>query len=318
MEFREAILAVRPDADVNLLGRAYDVAAHCHQGQKRRSGDPYITHPAAVARILAGLGAVDDQLLCAAILHDTVEDTPYTMPELRRDFGSRVAAMVAGHMALDHLGRLQRHKATQTLAAIGSADIRVVTMKVADRLHNMRTLQFLPQAKQLRRAREVLDIFLPVAGQLSLPAVQSELQALACAALIRNRPAGPPRRRVIAGLDIEQSTSRPDPVKAALKAAPGPLLLVVSSPIHDVLAGHEAFRPLVTTQIAGREHRGWSPALALPPLSSPPSPYPVPVPPCSRPTLAAESPLATSPCPTGPMSPASHISAPLVTTSGPH
>lgn len=216
MEFREAILASRPNADVELLGRAYDVAAQCHQGQKRRSGDPYITHPAAVARILAGLGAVDDQMLCAAILHDTVEDTPYTMPELRRDFGAGVAALVAQQMALDRL-RYSHYEVTHTIAAIGSADTRVIALKLADRLHNMQTLQFLPQAKQLRKAREALDIFIPVAHQLRMHTVSSELQALACATLIRNRPAGPPRLRAIVALDIEQSTTRPDPVKAEFR-----------------------------------------------------------------------------------------------------
>src|SRR5262245_21266725 len=172
MEFREVILAIRPDADIEWLGRAYDVAAHCHEGQKRRSGDPYITHPAAVARILARLRSVDDQMLCAAILHETVEDTPYTMPELRRDFGVGVAAMVAGLVELDRF-RYPEDEVASALATIGSVDTRVVTLKLADRLHNMQTLQFLPQRKQLRKARETLDIFLPVAHQLSMPAIRS-------------------------------------------------------------------------------------------------------------------------------------------------
>lgn len=217
MELRETFLAIRPEADVDLIGRAYDVAARCHQGQKRRSGDPYITHPVAVARILTGLGAVDDQLLCAAILHDTVEDTPYTLTALRRDFGAGIASMVTGLTALDQPGRMRPYKATETLATIASADTRVVVLKMADRLHNMRTLQFVTHAKQMRKARETLDVFLPLAQHLGLPAVRSELQALACAALIRNRPAGLPRRRAIVGLDIEQSTSRPDPVKAEFR-----------------------------------------------------------------------------------------------------
>jgi len=216
MEFRDAFLAIRPTADIELIGRAYDVAARCHQGQKRRSGDPYITHPAAVASILAGLSTIDDQVLCAAILHDTVEDTPYTMTELRREFGAGVAAMVAQQMALDRL-RHSHDEVAHTIATIGSADTRVVALKLADRLHNMRTLQFLPQAKQLRKAREVLDIFHPVAHQLGLHTFGSELQALAFATLIRNRPAGPPRYRAIAGLDIEQSTTRPDLVKAEFR-----------------------------------------------------------------------------------------------------
>ena len=92
---REALRTTRPDADVELLLRAYDVAARCHRGQFRRSGDPYVTHPVSVATILAGLGA-DDLTLCAALLHDTVEDTPYTLTELSRESGPQTAAMVAG------------------------------------------------------------------------------------------------------------------------------------------------------------------------------------------------------------------------------
>jgi GTP diphosphokinase / guanosine-3',5'-bis(diphosphate) 3'-diphosphatase len=87
---REVVLTARPGADVELIRRAYDVAAQCHRGQTRLSGDPYITHPVTVATILAGLGA-DDQTLCAAILHDTVEDTPCTLADLRRAFGGGIA-----------------------------------------------------------------------------------------------------------------------------------------------------------------------------------------------------------------------------------
>lgn len=219
-EFREVILIMRPRADTELIERACDVAARCHQGQTRRSGDPYITHPVAVAKILARLDdvdEVDDQTLCAAILHDTVEDTPYTLAALRRDFGTGIATMVAEHMALDRLGRRPGRKVTQVMATIRCADTRVVAVKMADRLHNMQTLQFLPQAKQLRKAREVLDTFLPVAQELNMYTVRSELQTLAFAALVRNQPLRPPRRRVIVALDIERSTTRRDPVKAELR-----------------------------------------------------------------------------------------------------
>jgi HD domain len=173
-----------------------------------------------VARILARLDdayEVDDQTLCAAILHGTVEDTPYTLAALRRGFGTGIATMVAGHMALNRLGRRPGRKVTQMMATIRSADTRVVAVKMADRLHNMQTLQFLPEAKQLRKAREVLDTFLPVAQELNMYTVGSELQTLAFAALIRNQPLRPPRRRVIVALDIERSTTRPDPVKAGLR-----------------------------------------------------------------------------------------------------
>ena len=186
----------------------------------RYSGDPYITHPVGVATILARLdeaGEVDDQMLCAAILHDTVRDTPYTLAALKREFGTGIAAMVAEHMAIHRLRRRPGHKAAQVMATIRSADIRVVATMMADRLHNMQTIQFLPQAKQLRQAREVLDTYLPAAQELSMLTVRSQLQTLACAALIRNQPLRPPRRRVIVALDIENSTSRPDPVKAELR-----------------------------------------------------------------------------------------------------
>jgi HD domain len=212
---RQVVLTGRPTADVELVRRAYDVAAQYHQGQTRLSGDPYITHPVTVATILAGLGA-DDQALCAAILHDTVEDTPYTLAALRHDFGTGIATLVAEHTVLDRISGRGRSTA-RAIAAIRSADERVAAVKMADRLHNMQTLQFLPQEAQLRKAREVIDIFVPVAGQLSMHTIGSELQSLAFAALIRNRSARPTRRRAIIALDIERSTSRPDPVKAELR-----------------------------------------------------------------------------------------------------
>ena len=219
----EALRTTRADADIDLLRRAYEVAAHYHQGQFRRSGDPYVTHPVSVATILAGLGA-DDQTLCAAILHDTVEDTPYTLTALSREFGSGIAAMVAGIMVLDNIKYRGGRQVARVIAAVESADTRVVAMKLADRLHNMQTIRFLPQAKQLHRARQSLDIFVPVAEQLRLHTVTSELEMLASATLTRGQLAGHgllrrPRahQRTIVALDIERSTSRPDDVKAELR-----------------------------------------------------------------------------------------------------
>ena len=214
------LVATRPRADAELIERACEVAARCHQGQLRRSGDPYITHPVAAATILARLddaGEVDDQALCAAILHGTVVHTSYTLAAMRHDFGAGIAAMVAGHMALHHLGEPPRRQGRHVIAAVTSADARVITVKLAERLHNMQTLQYLPHAKQLRKARAVLDTFLPVAGQLGMPTLQSQLQAHAVAALIRNQPIRPPRRRVIVALDIEDSTTRPAPAKGELR-----------------------------------------------------------------------------------------------------
>jgi hypothetical protein len=178
----------------------------------------------SVATILAGVGA-DDQTLCAAILHDTVEDTPYTLTAMSREFGPGIAAMVAGIMALDGSRRRSRHKLARAIAAVQSVDTGVVEMKLADRLHNMQTIRFLPQPKQLHRARQSLDIFVPVAEQLSLPTVTSELETLASATLTRGQVAGHallrrPRvyQRTIVAVDIERSTSRPDPIKAELRS----------------------------------------------------------------------------------------------------
>lgn len=219
----EALRTTRPDADVDLLRRAYDVAARSHRGQFRRSGDPYVTHPVSVATILAGLGA-DDRTLCTALLHDTVQDTPYTLAALSREFGQDIAAMVAGTLALDSLKWRGGRQVARVIAAVESADTRVVAVKLTDRLHNMQTIRFLPQPKQQRKARESLDVFVPVSEQLRLHTVTSELETLASATLTRGQLAGHgllrrPRahQRTIVALDIERSTSRPDDVKAELR-----------------------------------------------------------------------------------------------------
>jgi len=219
----EALRTTRRDADVDLLRRAYDVAARCHQGQFRRSGDPYVTHPVSVATILAGLGA-DDRTLCAALLHETVRYTPYTLTALSREFGQDIAAMVAGTVALDSLRWRGGRRLARVIAAVEAADARVVAVKLSDRLHNMQTIRFLPQPKQQRKARESLDIFVPVSERLRLHTVTSELETLASATLTRGQLAGygllrRPRahQRTIVALDIESSTSRPNDVKAELR-----------------------------------------------------------------------------------------------------
>jgi (p)ppGpp synthase/HD superfamily hydrolase len=183
---REILRVTRPDAGVERIQRAYDVAASWHQGQTRKSGDPYVTHPLAVTTILAETGA-DDEMLCAALLHDTIEDTPCTLAALSGEFGAGVAALVTGTTALDQIkGRGRR---TVSQAAVKRADTRVLAIKLADRLPNMRTVQFIPQVKQLRKARESLDIFVRVAAQLGMDTIEVELEALAYATMKRNRHA---------------------------------------------------------------------------------------------------------------------------------
>jgi GTP pyrophosphokinase len=182
-----AILRVtRPDADLARIQRAYDVAEYWHRGQIRRSGDPYVTHPLAVAMILAETGA-DDETLCAAMLHDTIEDTPYTLASLSREFGAEVAALVTGTAALDQIKGRRGRTVIWVMAAAKSVDTRVLAIKLAHRLHNMCTVQFMAQAKQLRKARESLDIFVPVAAQLSMGEIGAELETLAYATMRRNR-----------------------------------------------------------------------------------------------------------------------------------
>lgn len=157
------------------------VAARCHHGQTRCSGDPYLTHPVAVARLLARLrdaGTADDLTLCAAILHDTVEDTRYTLAASSGAPGTGIAFMVTQITALDRLGRQHEREAAEVMATIRSAGTRVVTVTMADRLHTMQTLQFLPQARQIRKARQVLDTFVPVTRQRRVHAFSSGLQAL--------------------------------------------------------------------------------------------------------------------------------------------
>jgi (p)ppGpp synthase/HD superfamily hydrolase len=184
----EVLRITRPDADIGLINRAYDVAAFWHQGQTRKSGDPYIAHPLAVATILAENGA-DDAMLCAAMLHDTIEDTPYTLAALNCDFGSEVAALVAGTAALDQIKGNEQRTPAQMMAAVTSADSRVLVIKVADRLHNMRTVQYISKAKQLRKARDSLDIFAPVAARLAMGTIEAELEILANATIKRHQQA---------------------------------------------------------------------------------------------------------------------------------
>ena len=193
--------ATRPRSNVELIRRAYDVAALWHQGQRRKSGDPYITHPLAVAAILAGTGA-DDEVLCAALLHDTIFDTAYTAAELARDFGPRIAALVTGVGALDQAKRGRGRALALAMTALESTDTRAQQIKIADRLHNMQTVEFISQAKQLRKAREALDIFAPAASRLRMGAIERELETLAHATLKRNRYARSASGRLLAAVTV--------------------------------------------------------------------------------------------------------------------
>jgi guanosine-3',5'-bis(diphosphate) 3'-pyrophosphohydrolase len=184
----KTIRATHPKADIRMVERAYDVAAHWHRDQKRKSGDPYITHPLAVATILAELG-MNTETICAALLHDTVEDTPYTLVELRGEFGEDIAALVDGVTKLDKVkyGESAEAETVRKMVVAMSRDIRVLVIKLADRLHNMRTLRYLPREKQERKARETLEIFAPLAHRLGMNTVKWELEDLAFATMYPKR-----------------------------------------------------------------------------------------------------------------------------------
>ena len=179
-----SVRASHPKADLALLERAYTVAEQMHGTQMRKSGDPYITHPLAVTTILADIGMTEPTLV-AALLHDTVEDTPYTLEQLRADFGDEVAEMVDGVTKLDKVqyGETAEAETIRKMIVAMARDIRVLVIKLADRLHNMRTLRYLRAETQERKARETLDIFAPLAHRLGMNTIKWELEDLAFATL---------------------------------------------------------------------------------------------------------------------------------------
>ena len=178
------VRAAHPKADLALIDRAYRTAEHYHDGQTRISGEPYITHPLAVATILAELG-MTEATLCAALLHDTVEDTSYTLEQLRADFGDEIAGLVDGVTKLDKVqyGSAAKAETLRKMVIAMSRDIRVLLIKLADRLHNMRTVGYLRPDKRERIASETLEIFAPLAHRLGMNTIKWELEDLAFQAL---------------------------------------------------------------------------------------------------------------------------------------
>ena len=164
---------IHPKADVALLQRAYNKAERLHEGVYRKSGDPYISHPLAVATIAAEIG-MDTTTLVAALLHDTVEDTDYSIDDLEHDFGAEVARLVDGVTKLDKvaLGAAAEAETIRKMIVAMSQDPRVLVIKVADRLHNMRTMRFLPPQKQAKKARQTLEVIAPLAHRLGMASVK--------------------------------------------------------------------------------------------------------------------------------------------------
>ncbi len=166
-------------SDTSVVERAFEFAERAHKGQLRKSGDPYITHPVAVAEILLDFG-LDANSIAAALLHDTVEDTSYSQESLRKDFGPEVASLVDGVTKLDRLtyGPTAEAETVRKMVVAMAKDIRVLVIKLADRLHNARTWQYVEPESAERKARETLDIYAPLAHRLGMNAVKWELEDL--------------------------------------------------------------------------------------------------------------------------------------------
>jgi GTP pyrophosphokinase len=191
------------NVDEELLRRAFTIANEAHAGQVRKSGEEYITHPVAVSEILAELG-LNTTTVVASILHDTVEDTPYSLDQLRHDFGDEVANLVDGVTKLDKLtyGPTAEAETVRKMVIAMSRDIRVLVIKLADRLHNARTWGYVSSESATRKARETLDIYAPLAHRLGMNAIKWELEDLSFAVI------EPKKYEEITRLVAERSPSR--------------------------------------------------------------------------------------------------------------
>ena len=171
------------ESDITRITQAYVFARNAHEGQKRRSGEPYIIHPVAVAQILAEMG-MDTDSICAALLHDVVEDTPVTDQQIRASFGESVEQLVddvtkIGQIPFSATQEEQQNENIRKMFLAMSRDIRVIIIKLADRVHNMRTLSFMPEEKRRFKAKETLEIYAPIAHRLGIRAFKEELEDLA-------------------------------------------------------------------------------------------------------------------------------------------
>ena len=181
-KLKKRILEYHPSSDLTMVEKAYKLAYEAHKDQKRKSGEPYIIHPVCVALILADF-ELDIESIVAGLLHDVVEDTTVTQEELEKEFGSEVALLVDGVTKLTKLNysadkvELQAENLRKMFLAMAK-DIRVILIKLADRLHNMRTLKYQPPNKQYEKARETMDIYAPIASRLGISRIKIELDDL--------------------------------------------------------------------------------------------------------------------------------------------
>jgi guanosine-3',5'-bis(diphosphate) 3'-pyrophosphohydrolase len=183
-EILKTARANHPKADLSIIDRAFQVAEEAHRPQVRKSGEPYITHPLAVTKILADLG-IGPITLAAALLHDTVEDTEYSLDQLKADFGDEVAMLVDGVTKLDKVkfGDHAQAETVRKMVVAMSKDIRVLVIKLADRLHNARTWKFVPEESARRKAQETLEIYAPLAHRLGINAIKWELEDISFSVL---------------------------------------------------------------------------------------------------------------------------------------
>ena len=211
--------------------RAFLIAEKAHEGQLRKSGERYITHPVAVAQILAELG-LNTETVIAALLHDTVEDTPYSLKELRRDFGDEIANLVDGVTKLDKLtyGPTAEAETVRKMVIAMSRDIRVLVIKLADRLHNARTWKYVTHDSAERKARETLDIYAPLAHRLGMNAIKWELEDLSFEIL------EPKKFEEISRLVAERSPSRDSLTKQVIETVTQDL---AKDEIHATVTGRQ-------------------------------------------------------------------------------
>ncbi|MDR2163841.1 MAG: bifunctional (p)ppGpp synthetase/guanosine-3',5'-bis(diphosphate) 3'-pyrophosphohydrolase [Clostridiales Family XIII bacterium] len=180
--FLGELLSINPNIDIGLIERAYKKAEQMHEGQLRKSGEPYLMHPVEVAKILADLG-MDERTIIAGLLHDSVEDTPYSIEDVENDFGSDVALLVGGvtklgSLNLDSREERQAENLRKMFLAM-SKDIRVLIIKLADRLHNLRTINYMNKAQIAEKCRETLEIYAPLASRLGIYTIKFELEDIA-------------------------------------------------------------------------------------------------------------------------------------------
>jgi guanosine-3',5'-bis(diphosphate) 3'-pyrophosphohydrolase len=204
--------AYKPDADRELLARAFEYAARAHEGQRRRSGQEFIHHPWGAAKILAGL-RMDEATLASALLHDTVEDTGTEIADIRTEFGDEIAKLVEGVTKLTRVQFQSREHAEvenyRKLIVAMAEDVRVILIKLADRLHNLRTIEYMGKQTQVRKAKETLEVYAPLAHRLGIHALKWELEDLAFQTL------HPRKYEEIKQMVAERRTDREEHVREA-------------------------------------------------------------------------------------------------------